>query len=84
MRAASCRQRDARNVRADLDEAVLQKRVMGLGIRAHSLQVVEILTRHVGLRIVPSRKPSLRQMRLLHIVGSSRPAHFRRHPARLE
>jgi hypothetical protein len=43
VRAASCRQRDARNVRADRYEAVLQGRVMDLRIRAHSLQVVEIL-----------------------------------------
>lgn len=57
---------------------------MGLGIRAHSLHVVEILTRHVGLRIVPSRELSLRKMCLLHIVGCTRPAHFRRHPARLQ
>ena len=81
--AASARQRHARDLGADSDEAILQLRILGLRIRRHALQVVEVLTRHLRLRIIAGGEPGLREMRLVHIVGSTGSAHLGRHPARL-
>jgi hypothetical protein len=84
LRADSCRQRHTRDFLADRDEAILQRLVIGLQVRLHALQVIEIPTRHIDLRIITRREPGLGQMRLIHVVGRTGAAHLGRHPPRLQ
>ena len=81
---SSNRERDAGQLGADRDEAILKRGVVRLRVRGEQTLVVEVLAGHLGLRFIAGGKPDLGEMRLVHVVWRTGSPHLGRNPARLE